>query len=75
MGKPEEIIRNYSMADDDMLEFCNTMLGLFTADKAAFIDYDPDFDDPFRQNWKDSIEAAEAVPKDEAVVDQQTGLY
>lgn len=74
MGKPEEIIRNYSMADDDMFEFCNTMLGLFTGDKAAFIAYDPDFADPFGQNWQDAIKTAEAVPKDEAVVDEQTGL-
>lgn len=74
MGKPEEIIRNYSMADDDMFEFTNTMLGLFTGDKAAFIAYDPDFADPFGQNWQDAIKAAEAVPKDEAVVDEQTGI-
>lgn len=74
MGKPEEIIRNYSMADDEMFQFTGIMIGLFEGDKAAFIAYDPDFADPFQANWEADLEAAEAVPKDEAVVDELTGL-
>ena len=74
MGKPEEIIRSYQMADDDMFQFTGTMIGLFEGDKAAFIAYDPDFSDPFQANWQADLETAEAVPKDEAIVDEQTGL-
>lgn len=74
MGKPEEIIRTYHLADDDMLELSNTFITQFEADKADFVDYDEDFDDPYQANWQADLTAAENVPKDEVVVDEQTGL-
>lgn len=74
MGAPEAIIRIYRMADDTMTQFCSTLIGLFAADKADFVDFDSDFDDPFQEVWQTNITAAEGVIKDEVIVDEQTGL-
>lgn len=75
MSTPEQITRNYgNMSDVDMLEFAQTILGQFINDKADFVAYDPDFDDPFEPDWQAAIVAAEQIPTDEALVDQLQGL-
>ncbi|MBI4947876.1 MAG: hypothetical protein HY840_15910 [Bacteroidetes bacterium] len=75
MANPQEILRNYhNLSDVEMTQFSHTVRSAFTVDKALFTTFDPDFNDPFSANWLTKIEAAEALPSDEAVQDELTQL-
>ncbi|MBI4945344.1 MAG: hypothetical protein HY840_02965, partial [Bacteroidetes bacterium] len=71
MGNPKEINRNYTRITDlEMTQFSHVIRNAFTVDKAQFIAFDPDFNDPFSANWLTKITNADALPSDETVEDE-----
>jgi hypothetical protein len=74
MPLTDEIKRLYRITDPEMYEAAKTKRGFFIADKADFIAFDPDFDDPFADGWLTQINSAEAMPQDETLDDQLTQL-
>ncbi len=66
--------RDYNCSDPKMFESVKTTRDSFIDDKADFITFDPDFDDPFAADWLDNIEAGEALPSDETIEDQISQL-
>jgi hypothetical protein len=71
---PEPIKRDFSLPDDEMIQDARTKHASFTEDKADFIAFDPDFADPFADNFETEIDEAEAMPDDETILDQQQQL-
>lgn len=66
----EKSIRIFSVRDDIMLELVKLKKMFFVEDKADFVAYDADFNDPFETNWTAAIAAAEAIDDDETTTDQ-----
>ena len=71
---PEPIRRDFSLADTEMIQDARTKHASFTEDKADFVAFDPDFADPYADNFESQIDAAEAMPDDETILDQQQQL-
>ncbi|MFI5219495.1 MAG: carboxypeptidase-like regulatory domain-containing protein [Bacteroidia bacterium] len=71
---PEPILRDYSITDPDMIQDARTKHASFTEDKTDFVAFDPDFADPYADDFEDEIDAAEAMPDDETILDQQAQL-
>lgn len=71
---PDPIIRDYRITDPEMIQDARIKHGAFTEDKADFVAFDPDFADPFADNYEADIDAAEATEDDETVLDQQMDL-
>lgn len=69
-----EETRDFQISDDTMLQDGRTTHAQFVLDEADFIDLDDDFKPPFATNWLAAIEDASKAPKDEQIVDVQTGL-
>lgn len=71
---PEPVIRNFKIPDDTMIQDARVKHATFTEDKADFVAYDVDFDDPYADNFDADIDTAEATDDDETVTDQQMEL-
>ena len=69
METPKVVKPNYSKSHMLMLEQSQTMQGHFETDKADFAHF-TQFLDPFAANWQTAIDAADALPDDEAVRDE-----
>src|SRR3990170_720446 len=69
METPKEVIKSYNKSHMLMLEQSQTMRDHFEADKADFAHF-TQFLDPFAANWQTAIDAADALPDDEAVRDE-----
>src|SRR5262245_19278162 len=69
-----QLKRGYFLSDADMIEEARTRLGFFEEDKADFVGFDPDFDDPYHDDVETKIDDAEAFPDDETIDDQTTQL-
>ncbi len=67
---PEPIRRIFSISDEVMIQDARTKHQSFIEDKADFIAFDPDFDDPFADDFETKINDAEAMPDDETILDQ-----
>jgi hypothetical protein len=74
MNTPNEETRDFQISDDTMLQDGRTTHAQFVLDEADFIDLDDDFKPQFAGNWLSAIEDASKAPKDEQIVDVQTGL-
>ncbi len=70
----KQLLRNYTGADDKMVEVSKTIRDVFNVDKPDFIIFDEDFSDPYETNYSTKISAAESVVKDETIQDQSTQL-
>lgn len=57
------------MPDADMLELSATMRVFFNEDFTDFNDYNPKFDDDYKDEWDEQITAAEDAPTDEQIHD------
>jgi hypothetical protein len=64
--------RPYRISDAAAVTHSARRQTLFVQHMADFVAFDPDFDTPFAQNWKDAIELGLNQPTDETNVDQQT---
>jgi hypothetical protein len=67
--------RNYHMRDEVMLQQSHVKRQHFIDDKADFVTFDPDFDDPFETDWNSAINAGELQATDEErddVLQQET---
>lgn len=73
MSKDENLMRIYGMPDAVMLQRARLLKAVFIEDKAAFIDEDPDFDDPFADDWQAKIDEAASFISDMSIKAQQTG--
>jgi len=71
---PEPIRRDFSITDPEMIQDARTKHASFLEDKTDFVVFDPDFDDPFAADYLAEIDAAEAMPDDETILDQQQQL-
>ena len=67
-----EVIRSYSFSDAVMLQASRVMQGLFVEDKAAFIGFDSDFNDPFADNWQSKITDAGETDTDNSYTAELT---
>lgn len=74
MARPKEKTRIYYIADATMLELAKTKHGFFLEDKAKFVQFDADFQDPYAANYLAKISGGEQKPTDERVTDQLTDL-
>jgi hypothetical protein len=74
MGKKEKVRLLYNITDPEMFEASKTKRGFFLTDKADFIGFDADFDDPFAADWLAAIGDAENIDSDEALDDESTQL-
>lgn len=74
MSTPNQLTRDFSISDDAMLQDGRITHAQFVLDEADFIGLDDDFKPPFAANWLTAIEDASKAPKDEQIVDVQTGL-
>ncbi|MFI5218780.1 MAG: carboxypeptidase regulatory-like domain-containing protein [Bacteroidia bacterium] len=74
MAKPIQQKSKYNISHAEMIESAKTKRGFFLEDKAGFVAFDADFDDPYAADWLTAITAAEAVPTDETIDDQLTQL-
>lgn len=74
MAKADEKFRTYSGSDADMIQASRVMHGLFVEDKAAFINFDGEFADPFAANWLQKISIANDVVQDSLYVSGLTEL-
>lgn len=70
----EPVKRDFNFPDDEMIQDARVKREAFLEDKADFVLFDPDFDDPFAANYLADIDAAEATDDDETVLDQQMQL-
>mgnify|MGYP003330565010 CR=1 FL=1 len=72
---PNEIKRNYGGINDaEMLEANKTMREFFVQDKAEFVAFDADFNDPYADNWANSIVTAEIAGRALCVHFQSPGM-
>jgi len=62
MARANQTTRDYSKADDIMLEQAQTMRNSFDTDSAAFTAMYPMFDLTFSADWQADIDAAQALP-------------
>lgn len=74
MSTPNQLTRNFSISDGAMLQDGRITHAQFVLDEADFIGLDDDFKPPYAANWLTAIEDASKAPKDEQIVDVQTGL-
>ncbi|MCF8256700.1 MAG: hypothetical protein K9J06_04055 [Flavobacteriales bacterium] len=65
--------RPYRITDAASVQNSTVRQKLFTEYMADFMDFDPDFDTPFAQNWTDAINLAVAQYTDETTMDQLSG--
>jgi hypothetical protein len=65
--------RPYRITDAAAVQNSTVRQNLFTEYMADFVDFDPDFDTPFAQNWTDAINLAVAQYTDETTMDQLSG--
>ena len=65
--------RPYRITDAAAVQNSTVRQKLFTEYMADFVDFDPDFDTPFAQNWTDAINLAVAQYTDETTMDQLSG--
>ncbi|MEO5571187.1 MAG: carboxypeptidase-like regulatory domain-containing protein [Bacteroidia bacterium] len=71
---PEPIKRAFHISDPEMIGDARVKHAAFLEDKADFVVYDADFDDPFSDNFLADIDAAEVTEDDETILDQQQQL-
>lgn len=71
MERPEKVERKFHKPDTEMLEQAEVMQANFTTDQPDFTDQFPDMDTPFETDFETAITTADALPDDEAVVDDQ----
>lgn len=71
---PQEVKRNYSISDPDMIQDARTKRETYSEDVADFTAYDPDFDDAYGIAFEAAIDTAEATDDDETITDQQIQL-
>src|SRR3989304_10392479 len=69
MDEGQVIIKNFSLSVADMIDASKTFKGMFILDKVDFVNFDIDFDDPFKDNWQAAIDLAMVTPSDETNVD------
>ncbi len=62
MARANQTVRDYSKADDIMLEQAQTMRNSFDTDSAAFTAMYPMFGLTFSADWQADIDAAQALP-------------
>ena len=74
MSKAEEPKRHYPYSDPVSIQIGKTTRISFIADKAKFIEFDPDYADPFSDNWLQWITDAENSEPDSSVVSVQQGV-
>jgi hypothetical protein len=64
--------RPYRITDGAAVTHSAMRQVLFLDHMADFVAFDPDFDTPFAQKWKDAINLALEQPTDETTMDQQS---
>ena len=68
------IKRRYTISDYSMVEYSKALRTVFLTDQTEFVSRDPDFANPFEDDWQDAIDEAEAQLTDEVVRDQLQDL-
>lgn len=71
---PLPIKRKYNVGDAVMLEFADTTREFFIQDKMDFTGFDPNFGDPYADNWGNDIASSRITPSDKDVDDELTIL-
>ncbi|MBU0474130.1 MAG: hypothetical protein KKF62_08195 [Bacteroidetes bacterium] len=74
MSKPNEVHRNYTISDSEMVLTSNVYRALFIEDKLDFSQFDSSFADPYADNWAAAIAVAEVVAQDAELIDQMAQL-
>ncbi|MGD8782704.1 MAG: hypothetical protein PVH88_27585 [Ignavibacteria bacterium] len=74
MANAEDINRNFTISDADMLQASRVMHGIFSGDKASFTAFDAAFDDPFADNWLQKINDCSDLGQDSSYLDSQVAL-
>ncbi len=67
------IVRLYHFSDARLLEIMRGIKKAFSDNKIKFIQYDPNFDDPFEENLGQKLQNAEIVPSDDTIKASQKG--
>ncbi len=70
MSKAQEVVRIFKISDAEMIQTSRIYHGLFSQDRQQFINLDPDFGDPFPDNWMAAIVESESVLRDMDVRDE-----
>lgn len=70
MTNSEKVVRQFKIADPDMLEDSRTIQTLFSNDLASFVAFDPTLNTAFADQWLADIEIGDAFPTDELYRDQ-----
>jgi len=72
MKRPEEVNRNFTKSDDEVLQQSDVKLGSFEVNKGKFIERFPQLADPFAEEWCDAISNARRILPDYASVANQS---
>ena len=72
MKRPDEVLRLFNKADDEMLHQADAKLTSFIKNKSAFAARFPQLADPYAADWADAIKAARNILPDYASVGDQT---
>ena len=72
MKQPDEVLRLFNKADDEMLQQADVKLSSFLKNKSAFVARFPKLADPFASDWADAIKAARNILPDYASVAEQS---
>ncbi len=67
------IVRLFHFSDARLLEIMRGIKKAFSENKAKFVEYDPNFDDPFEEEFAAKLQKAEAIPSDNTVKASQKG--
>ena len=70
MSRPNEVHRNYTISDSEMVLTSNVLRTIFVEDKLEFSQFDSSFADPYAENWAAAIAVAEVVAQDAELIDQ-----
>jgi len=70
----ETVKRTFTIADQYMIEHSKVKRLLFIDDQAQFVGLDPDYANPYEDDWATAIGLSETQPTDEIILDQVTQL-
>ena len=65
------VVRLYHFSDARLLEKMRGVKKAFVDNKAKFVEYDPNFDDPYADNFDAKLQKAESIPSDNTIKSNQ----